>query len=302
MNFDSFRKEATSRQNMLRRKVQSAHTQVERGFLLATAFGLPLVFMLIYEVQSFVRFGHFHELPEGNCLNVFLILLAFAGVVPLIRADERVKNLEIVAARLSKARANIDMLEQLIKRNDPFVLYLRGFRSGRNREQPLPIPGASGHGVANPLIWPKEFGNPTTRRVIFTVEQHFAVVLFDSLGERTEFLEGLIVYSDNAHWEENFKGLAEIAKYVVFDIRSPDLDSEGVQRELTYFSGLSARKVILIGTEVDLSAIEKLYPALSERLVLTCKIPNDIEKKREGFRLSELDAFLENAASGNVKL
>jgi len=79
-----------------------------------------------------------------------------------------------------------------------------------------------------------------------------------------------------------------------------------VTRPSSYLA-LTPFKVTFRAPKFDLSnaigpEIEKLYPALSERLVLTCKIPDDIEKKRAGFRLSELDAFLENAASGNVKL
>ena len=88
-------------------------------------------------------------------------------------------------------------------------------------------------------------------------------MLLDSEGDRTALENGLIVYAEDATWEQDFQYLAEEAKYIVADFRLSEHGvAQGIRKELSYLLQTQLRKVVVIGRAADVAFLQARYAEL----------------------------------------
>jgi hypothetical protein len=291
LDYDRYTQVAILRRKSLHQQLERTKQQLRFWKRLILASALPLFLWLGYALKTYI-FSHTRgEIHEWQAIPLM-------GLAALIterhhRFQERMQNLRAIDSRLAKASDDLKHLERLLEGHQPFVLYLRDFRTGRTREQPIPPPDFTFSGVVN-LVWPHSYGSATVTLVLDAIQYHFPAVLLDSEGDRTPLKNGLIVYAEDATWEQDFQYLAEEAKYIVADFRLSEHASvaQGIRKELSYLLQTQLRKVVVIGRTADVALLQARYPKLFALSVFVCTLPDNLDTKLESASLTELCRFL----------
>jgi hypothetical protein len=279
---------------ILRRK--SLHPQMEETKQrlrfwkrLCLASALPLFLWCGYTLMIFIfsrASGQTHEWQYILLMGIILPIMWRHHVL-----EESMQNLSAIDSRLARASDDMKHLERLLEAHQPFVLYLRDFRTGCTRKEAIPPHDATFCGVVN-VVWPNSYGSGTATLVLDSIQHHFPAVLLDSEGDRTPLKNGLIVYAEDATWEQDFQYLAEEAKYIVADFRLAEHGiAPGMRKELSFLLQTQLRKVILIGRAADVALLQAGYPELLALSVFVCTLPDNFDTKPETVSLTDLRRF-----------
>jgi hypothetical protein len=288
LDYDRYTQVAIRRRKSLHQQLEETKQQLRFWKRLILPSALPLFLWFGYTLKKSI-FSH-----ASGQIHDWQYILLMGMALPIIwrhfLIEERMKNLSAIDSRLTRASDDMQHLERLLESHQPFVLYLRDFQTGCTRKEPIPPHDFTFCGVVN-LVWPTSFGSGTAALVLDTIQYHFPAVLLDSDGDRTALKNGLIVYAEEATWEQDFQYLAEEAKYIVADFRLEHGVGQGIRKELSYLLQTQLRKVVVIGRVADVAFLQACYAELLALSVFVCTLPDNFDMEQETASLTDLRRF-----------
>ena len=204
--------------------------------------------------------------------------IPFIAVVKHQRAKEYFNNYEQLLSRLDRSLSDADLLNQMIKEGESFILYLRDFQSGRLDSETTPIPGGSASGVANPALWPKTFGKVSTSWAIPYFQRYFPVVYLNNNGERTSLEDGIVIYPNNYEWERWFKYLLGQSQFLVVDYVC---FTENIRMEIEHIINHGKKNIVLVARGEIMEDIKEEYPELMKLVACICPILDDKHSSKD---------------------
>jgi hypothetical protein len=239
------RKEVQGRRERLRRDVVSQAVWVGIPTYIVTL----VVLWVTAPISRWASFG---------MLSLFVAILLVLGIFSAFSAERlQLRNLQRI---LEAAPASFERASMLLRKREPFILYLYDFASG---EESIHIQGPAVSGADTSV-----YVNGNHRREVITrkLHPHVPVVHLYNFREKNHKYDGISILADDDSWFDIVRQLSVAAKYVILDYRDAFLRSPAIRREIDHLMEANGPSLLFVGSEMELSRFRKEYPRLSVRI------------------------------------
>ncbi len=245
------------------------------SFLIATFFFCILLSTMAY----------FKPSDDYNLQNPFLIILssilaALAIVCMTFLTEGRTFRKKRRA--IKKASINYYKVNQILKYNRNFILYLYDFKSGLDsiEMKTLPVGGSDGYYSID--------GNH--RRAIITKKLYKSVPiisLYNGKELNVKYKDISLIVNDNS-WFKIFQLLYKKSKYVIMDYRDKFESSKNIKMELEYILKYPHKNLIFVGTLNELNEIDFAFKNIKKIINYRFKL---IPRKTHSFLMGDGDSY-----------
>lgn len=235
----------------------------KRRDLLRSAYP-PLLIVFFFDALFvlFMSISNIDSLSELFSIQNLVFLIFFSILMFLIGWLELTRSTRFQLRVLKSSKINFHKVNELIRENKEFILYLYDFQSGQESIR-IDVPPLSPRSPRAYYIK----GNHRQHSVVDKLHKRISVVFFYNLNDNSEGHKGIAIPVADESWFGIYKTLCMRAKYVVLDYRLSFLESENVKRELEFIIGASNCRCLFLGTEKEYSKLAEEFPGIVNAIV-----------------------------------
>lgn len=238
--------------------------KVNTQFLETLKFSLKLnLFFFILMLLIFFIVARNSSNPENRNYpfwKLAILTFIYTSILSIISFIVSEKSLISRFRKLHRYKRDYQQLQNLLKTKQKFAFYLRDYKSGRSESTCY----ASLPGGNSGLQY--VYGNSQMRTISRKINRFLPIVMLDNENEKTDNYSGILYYTTNDDWYDDFEFFAKKCLFIIIDYSLEFQHSLNIEAEINFILRNNL-KIIVTAKSTHLNSILNRYPKLKDNLL-----------------------------------
>jgi hypothetical protein len=237
------------------------------GLFYLIAWGGIFVYLILYAFDHFTHFIRFKDIDENFWIVSVMLWLTIIFELRRKYANEELSYQVPKKDKLESWRKELNKLNEIINKNEDFILYLRDFAGGKYSNSKIPdYVSSMPSGIPSIFSWKPIFGKESTERVFRYFRRDYPIVCLYNQREKVAFPDTtILLYPSDEFWFSIFSRILPFPKFIIIDVAGEF--TESVKLEVQTIMAVSRKNIIYSGYKSDLNSFISQFPEVREKIV-----------------------------------